>query len=128
MKIVINTKHGGFGLSHAAIMRYAELSGFTLYHETRHGFTEYYKIPVEEYRKLVNQNPNARALFEPLEFYDRRISRTDPVLIQVVEELGDAANGDHARLKVVEVPDDVQWQIEEYNGSEWVAEKHRTWS
>lgn len=27
-----------------------------------------------------------------------------------------------------EVPDDVQWQIEEYDGREWVAETHRTWN
>jgi hypothetical protein len=38
-----------------------------------------------------------------------------------------AANGAHANLKIVEVPPDVEWQIEEYDGNEWVAEKHRTW-
>ena len=27
----------------------------------------------------------------------------------------------------VEIPDDVEWQIEEYDGSEWIAEKHRIW-
>ena len=31
MKIVINSCYGGFGLSHEAIMKYAELSGFELY-------------------------------------------------------------------------------------------------
>ncbi len=25
------------------------------------------------------------------------------------------------------IPDDVKWQIEEYDGLEWIAEKHRTW-
>jgi hypothetical protein len=45
----------------------------------------------------------------------------------VVLELGEAANGRCAELKVVEIPDDVEWQIEEYDGLEWVAEKHRTW-
>ena len=53
--------------------------------------------------------------------------RTDAALVQVVEELGELANGPHAELKVVEIPDDVKWQIEEYDGSEWVAEQHRTW-
>jgi hypothetical protein len=48
-------------------------------------------------------------------------------LIQVVEELGDGANGYFAKLKIVEIPDDVLWQIEEYDGKEWVAEQHRTW-
>ena len=31
MKVVINACYGGFGLSHKAIMRYAELKGFKLY-------------------------------------------------------------------------------------------------
>jgi len=60
-------------------------------------------------------------------FYDRDIPRDDAALIQVVEELGDGANGSFAKLKIVEIPDDVLWQIEEYDGKEWVAEQHRTW-
>ena len=62
------------------------------------------------------------------DFYDRDIPRDDAALIRVVEELGDAANGACADLKIVEVPDDVDWYIEEYDGNEWVAERHRTWS
>jgi hypothetical protein len=57
----------------------------------------------------------------------RGVERNDPVLIQVVEEMGDAAGGQFASLGIVEIPDGVQWQIEEYDGMEWVAEKHRTW-
>jgi hypothetical protein len=49
------------------------------------------------------------------------------VLIQVVEELGEKASGRFADLKVVEIPDDVEWQIDEYDGLEWVSERHRTW-
>ena len=30
-------------------------------------------------------------------------------------------------LKVVEIPDGVDWEIEEYDGEEWVSEKHRVW-
>lgn len=48
-------------------------------------------------------------------------------VIEVVERLGKLANGDHAELKVVDVPDDVEWHIAEYDGMEWVAEDHRTW-
>jgi len=60
-------------------------------------------------------------------FGEEDINRCDPVLIQVIEELGDVANGDHAELAIVEIPDDVQWEIAEYDGSEHVAEKHRVW-
>ena len=59
--------------------------------------------------------------------YESDIKRNDPVLVEIVEQLGEAADGGHAELKVVEIPDDVQWQIEEYDGNEWVAEKHRKW-
>jgi hypothetical protein len=38
------------------------------------------------------------------------------------------ANGTYANLKVVTIPGDVDWEIGEYDGMEWVAEKHRTWS
>jgi hypothetical protein len=37
------------------------------------------------------------------------------------------ANGSFSRLKIVEIPDGVEWTIQEFDGNEWVAEKHRTW-
>jgi len=55
------------------------------------------------------------------------IPRDDPMLVKVVETLGEKANGDFSELKIVEIPDDVRWEVKEYDGSEWVAEKHRTW-
>lgn len=61
------------------------------------------------------------------EFYSRNIPRDDTALVQTVEELGVLANGSFAKLKIVDVPDDVEWEIEDYDGLEWVAEKHRTW-
>ena len=60
-------------------------------------------------------------------FWDRDIARDDPALVQVAEELGEAAADGYAELRVANVPDDVEWTIEEYDGKEWVAEKHRTW-
>jgi len=60
-------------------------------------------------------------------FSDSDIERDDPILIQVVEELGEKANGMCASLKIVEIPDDVDWEISEYDGNEHVAQKHQTW-
>jgi hypothetical protein len=60
-------------------------------------------------------------------WYERDIARDDPYLIQVINELGETANTRFCTLKIVEVPADVEWLIEEYDGLEWVAEKHRTW-
>ncbi len=62
------------------------------------------------------------------DFYDREVPRDDPYLIKVVKSLGMGANGAHANLKIVEIPGDIEWLIQEYDGAEWVAEKHRTWS
>ena len=56
------------------------------------------------------------------------IERDDPRLVSIVEELGIKAGGSYSDLKVVEIPDDITWHIEDYDGLEWVAEKHRTWA
>lgn len=63
-----------------------------------------------------------------LAWYHWEIKRDDPQLVQTVLRLGGVANTPYSRLKVVEIPDDVQWTICEYDGLEWVAEDHRTWS
>ena len=59
--------------------------------------------------------------------YDFRDDRSNPKLVEVVEKLGKKASGSLANLKVVEIPDNAEWEIEEYDGQEWVSEKHRTW-
>jgi hypothetical protein len=61
------------------------------------------------------------------DFYDHDIARDDPVLVQIVRELGAEADSKFANLKIVEIPAYVEWEIGEYDGREWVAEKHRTW-
>jgi hypothetical protein len=109
MKVVINKVHGGFGLSKKAMLRYAKLKGIKL---TILEGEFFYTYLTKEGREL----------------YDRNIPRDDPALVQTVEELGSKADGHFAKLKVVKIPDDVVWYVEEYDGVEWIAEKHRTWS
>ena len=60
--------------------------------------------------------------------YEHDIERNNPILVEIVEQLGESANTRFSELKVVEIPDDVEWGIEEYDGNEWIAEKHRTWN
>ena len=48
------------------------------------------------------------------------IPRHHPELVRVVEELGDAANGRHARLFVEEIEGN-KYRIDEYDGSESVV-------
>lgn len=56
------------------------------------------------------------------------IPRDDPALVHAVEKLGDRAADMVSRLKVVEIPDGIEWFVHEGQGGvEWVAEVHRKW-
>jgi len=59
--------------------------------------------------------------------YDYYENRADADLIAVVEEMGEAAHGRFSSLKVIEIPDDIEWHVHEYDGLEHIAENHRTW-
>jgi hypothetical protein len=141
VKIVINSCHGGFGLSDAAIDRYIELKGLKLFkhYDEQWDTYSYFTVPYEEYEK-ANKNDITKTEWEgqsvgwgrykasnDLCWSERDIKRNDPILVQVVKELGELANGRFAELKLVDIPLDIQWAIEEYDGDEWVVEKHRTW-
>lgn len=122
MKVAINKCYGGFSPSDAL---YGVLIGkgweVTTYDD--------------DYNLL---NPNARIIdscnIDPLvsrySFVGDRDDiklRTDPDLIEAIELLGDAANSIVAKLKVVEVPDGVEIEVQEYDGFEHIAEVHRIW-
>ena len=58
------------------------------------------------------------------------VERTDPILVQVVEELGCLAGFNSVHdwvIVIVEIPDGVNWQIVNDHGREVVHEVHRTW-
>jgi hypothetical protein len=98
MKVVINNCFGGFGLSEKALARYNELCMLDASRITNKEITYYYDI-----------------------------ERNDPLLVQVIEELGKESYGDYSVLKIVDIPDGISWYIEEYDGMESIHETHRTW-
>ena len=57
-----------------------------------------------------------------------KTTRVDKDLIEVIESLGNKADGFCANLKVVEIPDGIDWEIDEYDGLEKINEAHRSWS
>ena len=93
-KIVLNGCYGGFGISTAAVCRYAEIKGIS-----------------------------------PSDVDDYDINRTDPVLVQVVEELGEAANNDSSKLYIVEIYPGTLYRINDYDGIEDIeTENSIVWS
>ncbi len=136
MKIVINRIYGGFGLSPIAEAAYLKRQGTEAFFYTSENFRAPYKrVSAEEAGKAfvffttlkdVGESPNEAAINANI-FFGRDLERNDPNLVAVIEELGGAANGKFAELEVVEIPDEVEYEIEEYDGLEQIAEKHRIW-
>lgn len=116
MKVVINRCFGGFGLSHEAIMKYSAVSGIPIIAVEREPKSSW--CPYTYYTGSVADENY---------WSEYQIDRTDPSLVKVVEQMGEASWGDCAELSVVEIPDGVSWHIDEYDGIEHIAEDHRTW-
>ena len=134
MKLVINKCYGGFGLSLLAQKRYCELAGKEAHFYRAVGSDLGVKVGIEAQELFVHcvhhdygEKVDLNTLPDSAFFKDRSLDRDDSILIQVIEELGEKANDVCAQLEIIEIPDGVEWQIEEYDGLEWVAEKHRTW-
>lgn len=141
MKIVINNCYGGFSLSRECIERMFEIKGKQVWVEQDPkypslGLTIVWTVPPEERvdtTKEATKHLTRKGLMEynkkysEQTWYDHDVDRSDPALVQAVEELGDAASGKYAELKVVEIPNGVDWMICEYDGIEHIAERHRTW-
>lgn len=137
MKIVVNRCYGGFGLSHAAVKYYLNLKGLDAYFYKQ---TSYKHQGKEEYKKIDDED-NLFNICYTIDygdvinefkkegyFYYGDIERNDPLLVKTVEDLGTKkASGRLSSLEVVEIPDDVQWEIDDYDGQESIHEIHRSW-
>lgn len=106
MKIVINNDWGGFSVSEAV---YKELG-----------------LKWDGYGYVDNEDLGIKGNGDYLADY--HAYRADPRLIKAIEKIGlEKAEGGMARLKIVEIPDDVEWEIHDYDGCESVHEQHRSW-
>ena len=52
--------------------------------------------------------------------YDLENDRADPILVRVVEELGDEANSLYSKLVIDELPAGTLYRIDEYDGMETI--------
>lgn len=96
-KVVYNRCYGGFGLSEEACIKYLKLKGMTpVVYES--GAFKFVRAKEDDSWSKGN------------------IERHDPILVQVVEEMGRKANGNYANLVVEEV--DGPYRIDDYDGME----------
>ena len=101
MKVVINQCFGGFGLSKAV---YKEMG-----------------IKYDGYGYLTNEDLG----IDSDNYY---AYRSDNRLISAIEKVGiERASGSLAKIGIVDVPDGIDFEIDEYDGVEHIAETHRKW-
>lgn len=110
MKIVINKCFGGFSLSKKAIEFMANLGSS------------------QAIAELESMEDNSDCYYGYSEKFNHEYDRTDPILVEVVEVLKDKANGRFAKLKVIEIPEGINWEISDFDGIEVVTEKNKMWS
>lgn len=149
-KVIINKCFGGYGFEPFTIQKYAEAKGAQLFWYTR-DYTydagrlkeKWNRTTIDEIEKQGGLRMGNWPLIEDMgdsfifewegEMFDRLVyqlptngeSRTDPVLIDIIEKYGDKnRHGCHAPT-VIEVPDGVEWVVDEYDGMESLHEAHR---
>lgn len=135
MKVVINTSIGGFGISPTTAYFMEKDMGIPCYifARDRDESGEWLLIPIE----LSTQTKYgwvAHSTLNPVKgdrsygiFSDIHDDRSNPSLVKAVETLGPEASGKFSNLKVVDIPDGVEYIVmTDNNGREWIAEKHRT--
>jgi hypothetical protein len=129
MKLVINKCFGGFGVSIAAMK---EMIG-KCPHVIANDPIKWYGSKEKWEAAIADPNNIHR---DYMYFDDRNWVVTDdhrsdardcPVLVATVERMGAAASSSLAKLRVVEIPDGIEYDVDEYDGIEHVAEKHQTW-
>ena len=128
MKIARNGCYGGFGLSFDAVLEILRRKGKSF------RIMKGWKNPIDvtgKYESNMFDTYDCYIVADGQTYTQYSFSgddkRTDPELISVIEDWGVAANGSCSKLEVVEIPDDVNWKISDYDGLETIEEVHRSW-
>lgn len=120
MKIAINKCFGGFGLSDAVHKKLIEL-GIPLY-------KNWNEIPDDDAPYIIKEGKVDEvygSYYSNFRDYDKR---NHPLLIQAIEAVGiENASSRLANLKIVDIPDGIEFEINDYDGIESVHELHRSW-
>ena len=135
MKVILNKCYGGFGISDAGYQLYAEKKGIKLY--------RYVWDFGNVFRLFKGGDPGGKLIYYFTKDYGDSYRggeadwgdmlyldmehRADPVLVEVVEELGKEANGRSAKLVIVDIPDGMDYVIDEYDGAETLHQRVKEW-
>lgn len=123
MKVAINKDYGGFGLSDAAVERCVQLGMTLTTYDDEGGY-------VNPNANFVDRgSPQVGGKYHEIDKYEKEF-RTNPIVIKVIEEMGEEANGFCSHLAVIDIPfESVDgWYIDEYDGYETIREEHRSWN
>ena len=137
MKVILNKCYGGFGVSEKAYELYAKKKGIEIF---------VYKLECTNDKPIYRKTDMGSSIFtitftkdfgDYVDLYDDNSEkyilelcsnhREDPVLIEVVEELGDRANSPFSKLVVVDIPDGMEYEIDDYDGVETLHQKVEKW-
>lgn len=141
MKVILNKCYGGFHPSVEAYRLYAKKKGIEVYpYKMDHVFglsrVRYKKADdcenndywVQYFTKDLGDNVEiGNDDYEKYALDLRDDYRDDLVLVEVVEELGDKASSKVSHLVVVEIPDGMEYVIDDYDGVETLHQKVREW-
>lgn len=129
MKVILNKGYGGFGLSPIATVMYAKKKGAILYPYNCYDANAYKFIKDISDCDRTDYFLTRSCIDWTNSWYpDINEIREDLDLIQIVEELGEKANGWGSKLKVVEIPDTLSYIIDYYDGIETLrSEDGQTW-
>ncbi len=113
MKVAINQCYGGFSISYRALDEILTRKGikFDRVHFGNGRHFSYYTQGCEH--TDANYIRHNHLLLGA--------DRTDPILIEVIEELGEDANGHLAHIVIMDIPDSTEWHIVNDDGMEHVV-------
>lgn len=148
MKVIINKCWGGFGISNEALKELVKRNAkciesfkpITYYGGDNEKFNrknDWEQKWKEDFAGFIDIGEG----FKAHKYYDTIYKdgllyslisnnevRTDKDLIEVVHQLKEKSFGKHAELKIVEIPEGTDWEIDEYDGMESVHEVHKSWT
>ncbi|MBC1474941.1 hypothetical protein HB852_09955 [Listeria grandensis] len=141
MKLVVNRCYGGYVLSSKAVLRVLDLKRKTVFayvqtnaddlereaenfkridktfEEGAWDFISYFDRPLD----LCMNGDISYDELRHIESIDTDFDRDDPELLQVVEELGIEASTVISKLEIIEIPDNHEYYIDDYDGVERVV-------